>query len=211
MEDLGFGPPLIIRKASELIEKRIRDAILDGKLKSGDRLSTEKKMAEQFGVSLVTIREALKALEVTGMIEKRKGQGGGVFISTIGNKSIKDSLGHFLRLKDLSPQHVYQVRKIIEPPSIKLAASKITPDELERLEENVSYCGEKLRNAGPLFTEKDFFDVDDLCIDFHRIIAESAGNPLLSLVVDYVLDFLVEYERKILVPDLKYSLDCKGS
>lgn len=207
MEDLILGPPIIIRRASELIERRIRDAILDGKLKSGDRLSTEKKIAEQFGVSLVTIREALKALEVNGLIEKKKGQGGGIFVSAVGNNSIKASLGHFLRLKDLSPQHVYQVRKIIEPPSVRLAASKITLDELKRLEKNVSYCEEKIRNPGPLFTEKDFFDVDDVCIDFHRIITESASNPLLSLVLDYVLDFLVQYERKILVPDIRHSLD----
>ena len=114
MKTLKFEP-IFIRRTSEQIEKKIKDSILDGTLKSGDRLPTEKEMAEQFGVSVVTLREALRTLEIFGIIEKRKGQRGGVFIADFKNESIKNSLGYFLSFKDLSAQHLYEVRKIIEP------------------------------------------------------------------------------------------------
>jgi GntR family transcriptional repressor for pyruvate dehydrogenase complex len=206
MEELKFES-LLITKTSDLIERKIRQAISEGKLKPGDRLPTEKKMAEQFGVSLVTLREALRSLEIFRLIEKKKGQGGGVFVSKIDNEAMKSSLGHFLSFKNLSPRHLYEVRKIIEPPAIKLAVEKVTPEEIDRLEENVSCCEEKLRKLGDLISEEDFFELDSKNNDFHRMIAETTHNPILTLTLDYVFDFLKGCETTLLVPDLKYSRD----
>ncbi|MGA2464880.1 MAG: FadR/GntR family transcriptional regulator [Thermodesulfobacteriota bacterium] len=206
MEELKFES-LPISKTSELIEKEIEKAILIKRLKPGDKLPTEKKMAEQFGVSLVTLREALRGLEIFGLIEKRKGQRGGVFISEIDNQSIKGSLGHFLSFKELSPQHLYEVRRIIEPPAIKLAVQKISPDEIRKLEENVSYCEGMLNGMGQQINVQQFYALDDRNNDFHRLIAAGSHNPILSLTVDYVLDFLKGCETTFLVPDIKYSMD----
>jgi GntR family transcriptional repressor for pyruvate dehydrogenase complex len=206
MEKLNFKP-IPISRISDHIEKTIKEAILNENLKSGDKLPTEKEMALQFGVSLVTLREALRSLEIFGLIVKRKGHGGGIFVSEVDSESIKTSLGRFLSFKDLSLQHLYEVRIIVEPPSIKLAAQKITPDEIKRLEENVFYCQQKLSKIDSLFNEKEFFDLDEKCIDFHKIIADSARNPILSLTIEYVFDFLSEYESKMLIPDINYSTD----
>ena len=206
MKTLKFEP-IFIRRTSEQIEKKIKDSILDGTLKSGDRLTTEKEMAEQFGVSMVTLREALRTLEIFGLIEKRKGQRGGVFISDFKNESIKNSLGYFLSFKDLSAQHLYEVRKIIEPAAIKLAVNKINEEEIDKLNENVIYCEEILRNLKDILDEKEFFELDQKNNVFHRIISESTHNPILSLTVDYVLDFLPEFETQILVPDIHYCKD----
>lgn len=206
MKTLRFEP-IFIKRTSEQIEKKIKDSILDGTLKPGDRLPTEKEMAGQFGVSMVTLREALRTLEIFGLIEKRKGQRGGVFISDFKNESIKNSLEYFLSFKDLSAQHLYEVRKIIEPSAIRLAVNKITSAEIEKLDENVIYCEEKLRSSERLIEEKEFFDLDQKNNVFHRIICESTHNPILSLTVDYVLDFLPEFETKILVPDIQYCQD----
>jgi GntR family transcriptional repressor for pyruvate dehydrogenase complex len=198
--------PLSIRRTSEYIEEKIRETILDGTLKSGDRLFTEKEMAEQFGVSVVTLREALRALETLGLIEKRKGQKGGIFVSEINNESIKASIGYFLSFKDLSAEHLYEVRKIIEPAAIKLAVQKITQEEIEKLKENVSYCEEKLRSIGDVLSEKEFFELDQRNNDFHRMIAESTHNPILSLTVDYIMDFIPECETKLLILDVDYCV-----
>jgi GntR family transcriptional repressor for pyruvate dehydrogenase complex len=92
MDKFIFKPVHAMRISGQ-IEKKIKDAILEGRLKSGDRLPTEKEMAEQFGVSVVTLREALRALEIFGLIEKRKGQGGGIFVSMMDDGSVKTSLG----------------------------------------------------------------------------------------------------------------------
>jgi GntR family transcriptional repressor for pyruvate dehydrogenase complex len=198
--------PLSIRRTSEYIEEKIRETILDGTLKSGDRLFTEKEMAEQFGVSVVTLREALRALETLGLIEKRKGQRGGIFVSEINNESIKASIGYFLSFKDLSAEHLYEVRKIIEPAAIKLAVQKITQEEIEKLKENVSYCEEKLRSIGDVLSEKEFFELDQRNNDFHRMIAESTHNPILSLTIDYIMDFIPECETKLLILDVDYCV-----
>jgi GntR family transcriptional regulator, transcriptional repressor for pyruvate dehydrogenase complex len=201
MRKLDFEP-IPTSKISEHIEKAVKEAVLDGRLKPGDKLPTEKEMALQFGVSLVTLREGLRALEIFGLIEKKKGHGGGIFISELDNESIKASLGHFLSFKELSFQHIYEVRKIIEPSSIKLAAEKISPDEIKMLDENICFCEEALSKGSP--SNEKFLDIDEKLYDFHRIIAECSRNPLLSLTIDYVLDFLRECEEKILTPDPHY-------
>ena len=197
--------PLQTTRVSELIEAHIKRAVLDEKLKPGDKLPTEKQMAQQFGVSLVTLREALRALEILGLIEKKKGQGGGAFISEIGNESIKNSLGHYLSFKDLSHEHLYEVRKIIEPSVVRLAAQKISTDEIEKIEENVLYCEQKLGEVRSLIEEKDFFDLDDRNNTFHQLIANATHNPILSLTIDYILDFLEGCETTLLVPDFNYT------
>ena len=206
MEKLKFEP-LSIQRASAHIEKTIKEAILARTLKTGDKLSTEKEMASQFGVSLVTLREALRALEISGLIIRRKGQKRGIFVSEIDNESIKASLVHFLNFKDLSSQHLYEVRKIIEPSAIKLAAQNITPGEIQKLEENVSYCEEKLNRTGPSIDEREFFDLDKRNNEFHRVIGESTHNPILGLTLDYVFDFITGCETAFLVSDIEYSVD----
>lgn len=149
----------------------------------------------------------MRSLEIFGLIQKRKGQGGGIFISDVSNESIKASLGYFLAFKDLIPQHLYEVRKIIEPRTINLAASKISPEDIRKLEENLFYCEEKFGKDSSLFSEEDFYDVDQRNIDFHRLIAESTHNPILSLTVEYVLVLLSRYVTSKLIPNFDFALD----
>jgi GntR family transcriptional regulator, transcriptional repressor for pyruvate dehydrogenase complex len=210
MKDFAFEPLPNIR-ASEHIEKKIKEAILEGKFKPTDKLPTEKELAAQFGVSVVTVREALRALETIGLIEKKKGQRGGAFVCEIDNQAIKSSLGQFLSFKDLSPRHLLEVRRMIEPPIVKLAAQKITPEEIARLEENVTYCENRLRYGGQILSADTFYDVDKKNIHFHLLIAEATRNPILTLTLDYVLDFIWACEKEILVPDGKFSLDTVNS
>ena len=74
-------------KVSDSIIAQIRDAILSGQLKPGDRLASEKELIEQFNVSKATMREALRVLEVIGMIEMRKGIAGGAFVAEVGMRT----------------------------------------------------------------------------------------------------------------------------
>jgi GntR family transcriptional repressor for pyruvate dehydrogenase complex len=194
-------------RVSEHIEKEIRDAILDGRLKDGRRLPTEKEMAGQFGVSVVTLREALRALEIFGLIEKRKGQGGGIYVSRMEKESIKTSLACYLSLQQLSTEHLLEVRSIIEPSVIRLVATKISADEIRELEENVSYCEKRIADAGPFLKDDDFFDLDEHSIEFHRILGRITHNPILSLTVDYVFDFLWDCEKDVLMPDARFSIE----
>ena len=206
MEKPLFKPVQAIRM-SEHIQKKIKDAILVGRLKSGDRLPTEKEMAEQFGVSMVTMREALRALQIFGLIEKKKGQGGGVFVARMDNESVKASLGNYLAFQNLSYNHLLEVRTIIEPSFIRLMADKLTNEQVLELEDNVLYCEKRCLDVAPFLTDTDFFDLDQKSIDFHRLLAKMTGNPILSLTLDYVFDFLYDCEREVLAPDAKFIMD----
>jgi GntR family transcriptional repressor for pyruvate dehydrogenase complex len=206
MEKPLFKPVQAIRM-SDHIQKKIKDAILERRLKSGDRLPTEKEMAEQFGVSMVTLREALRALQIFGLIEKRKGQGGGVFVAQMDDESVKASLGHYLSFQNLSYHHLLEVRTIIEPSIIRMVVDKLTNEQIQELEENVAYCEKGCRERIPFLTETDFFDLDQKSVDFHRLLARVTGNPILSLTLDYVFDFLYDCEREILAPDAKFIMD----
>jgi DNA-binding FadR family transcriptional regulator len=201
-----FEPVQAVR-ISDRIQKKIRDAILAGRLKAGDRLPTEREMAEQFGVSVVTLREALRALEVFGLIEKRRGQGGGIFVSVVDGVSVKTSLGYYLSSQHLSYQHLLEVRAILEPQVIRLLANKMTDAQLRELEENVAYCEERSRVSEPGLTDSEFFDLDQKSVDFHRLLARMTGNPILSLTVEYVFDFLYDAEGDVLAPDLKFIME----
>ena len=78
-----FKPSIKTEKVSSHIIEQIRDAILSGRLKPGDRLASERELIMQFQVSKATMREALRVLEVMGLIEIRKGVSGGVFIAEV--------------------------------------------------------------------------------------------------------------------------------
>jgi GntR family transcriptional repressor for pyruvate dehydrogenase complex len=206
MEKRLFEPVQPVR-ISDHIQKKIKDAILDGRLKSGDRLPTEKEMAEQFGVSVVTLREALRASEIFGLIEKRKGQGGGIFVSQMDDESVKTSLGYYLTFQHLSYHHLLEVRTIIEPSIIRLVVDKLTDEQIRELEDNVGYCEKRAQEVIPFLTDTDFFDLDQKSIDFHRLLAKATGNPILSLTVDYVFDFLYACESEVLSPDVRFIMD----
>lgn len=199
--------PVQTTRISDHIQKKIKDAILEGRLKSGDRLPTEKKMAEQFRVSVVTLREALRALESLGLIEKRKGKGGGNFVSKMDQESVKNSLGCYLSFQHLTYHHLLEVRAIIEPSIVRLSVDKLTDEQIQILEENVAYCEKRCQEVGPFLTDADFFDLDQKCVDFHRLLAKVPGNPILSLTVDYVFAFLYDCEREVLAPDAKFIVD----
>jgi GntR family transcriptional regulator, transcriptional repressor for pyruvate dehydrogenase complex len=201
-----FFAPVPFGRVADHIEKTIKEKILNGIFEAGDKLPTEKELASQFGVSIVSLREALRSLQVIGLIEKKKGHGGGIFVSQINEESIKTSLSNFLNFKDLTIQHIYESRMILEPTCARLAIERITPDELIKLGENVSWCEEILNRPSQEFSEQVFFNIDDRAIEFHRIIVNSTRNPIVNLTFDYVIDFLRACELQLLVPDKNHSM-----
>ena len=195
--------PLRYRRLSEAVENTIKDMVLNGELKPGERLPTEKEMCSQFGVSTVTVREALRGLESFGCIERRRGRGGGVFVSAITGDSVKTSLYSFLNSKRLTVAHLSESRLIIEPSAIRLATHRISDDGIRELEKNIQYCEKKI---GKTITEKTFFDIEERNVEFHRLIGEATHNPVLAYTIDYVLDFTFASKKLLLTPDVNFSI-----
>ena len=204
MARISFSP-IGIRRLSEIVEHRIRDSILKGEIKPGQRLPTERELAKQFGVSVVTAREALRALEIVGYIERNKGKGRGIVVKELQSDPAKMALYEFLRSKKFTLRDVCELRRIIEPSAARLAASKMTLQGAASLEKNIKYCETKIKKAEQTFSEKEFIDIKEKNVEFHRIIAEATHNPVLALTIEYAVDFLFEFTRN-LTPDIQYSI-----
>jgi GntR family transcriptional regulator, transcriptional repressor for pyruvate dehydrogenase complex len=199
--------PLKVRRLSEMVEESIKDLIFTGQLKVGSKLPSESEISSQFGVSIVTVREALRGLETFGIVERRRGKSGGTFVADTTINIAKSAMHYFLTSKKISAEHLNQVRAIIETAAVALAAKSITEGELNILKKNIDYCKNRIhRNKGRL-SSRDFFDIEDRQTEFHRLIAEATHNPLLSLNVDYTMDFLAGFEKAALKPDVQYSID----
>jgi len=159
-------PNLNMRRLPEIVENSITDYILTENLKAGQKLPKERDMARQLGVSTMTLREALRGLEVFGVIEKRRGKAGGVYI-TDSNNSFNNILHNFFKLKNLSSRNLHQVRQVVEPAAAGIAATCITNQELSMLGNIIRYCEKKMAGIRVTISEKDFFDIEDKNLEFH--------------------------------------------
>ncbi|MEW6261668.1 MAG: FadR/GntR family transcriptional regulator [Thermodesulfobacteriota bacterium] len=184
-------------KAPRQIIDQIRNAVLEGKIKPGNRLSSEKELMDQFGVSKATLREALRALEYLGLIETRKGAAGGVFISEVDMETTRQSLTNFLHFKNLSIHHLSEIRRNLEPYSARLAAAGITEEDLSRLKNINETCRVLLAEGRTVELRRNE-------VRFHRIIANVSRNPILILILDFIENML-EDVKNILKPDYGFS------
>ncbi|RJR43958.1 MAG: FadR family transcriptional regulator [Desulfobacteraceae bacterium] len=184
-------------KISEVITEQIRAAILDGRLKAGDRLSPERELMKNFNVSKATLREALRSLEALGFLSIRKGVSGGAFVTEVDMKTMRDAFINFLHFKRLSLADLSHVRKALEPYTSALAASDITDDDLRRLEEIIACSEQCLKQGSQINPQEDE-------VEFHRVIASVTGNPILIFMLDFVENLLVGC-KDVLQPDVEFS------
>jgi GntR family transcriptional repressor for pyruvate dehydrogenase complex len=165
-------------KVSDNIIAQIRDSILSGRLKPGDRLASEKELIAQFGVSKATMREALRVLEVMGLVEIRKGTSGGAFVAEVDMKTTINSIINFIHFKPVSVKEITMLRYFIEPAVARIACIKRTDDDIEHLQ---NITGEVV-SFGPAEISRE--------IGFHRYLARMTGNTLLILLIDFVDNLL---------------------
>ncbi|MBU2578036.1 FadR family transcriptional regulator [Patescibacteria group bacterium] len=181
---------IISSKAPQNIINQIRNAILKGEICTGQKLYSEKKLMEEFGVSKSTLREALRTLEFMGLIEIRKGAKGGVFVSEVDIKTTQQSLINFLHFKNVSVHHLSEIRKVLEPYAAKMAAGVISPDDLAALKDINDRCFQALEQGDTGKVEKDI-------IRFHRIIANCSENPILVFIIAFVEDLLEDIKKQL--------------
>lgn len=182
--------------ARQVIEQ-VRNAILVGELRPGDKLDSEAELVEKFQVSKQILRESIRALEYLGLVEIRKGAKGGVYIAEVDMKTTLAHLTNFLHFKDVSISHISEVRELIEPYCARLAAERITDEDLILLKNSIEEC-EKESSAvySPNITRSE--------IKFHRIISAASGNPIIILLVDFIEDMLQDL-KDIIRPDEKFT------
>jgi len=175
-------------KVSDNIIAQIRDAILSGKLKPGDRLASEKELIDQFGVSKATMREALRVLEVMGLLEIRKGIAGGAFVAEVDMRTTLHAIVNFLHFQTVSIREITMLRYLIEPFVAQVAAAKRTDKDIEKLE---AVIGASI-TTGDTEVSKE--------ISFHRYLARMTENTLLTLIIDMIDNLLKSMKTKLGLP-----------
>lgn len=182
---MALGRPTKKRqKLSDLIVEHIKRWIVAEGKKPGDKLPNEKELIELFGYSKSTVREALKALEVRGMISIRTGPGGGAYLQQVTLDHASEPLRNFLHFHHLDGRHVYQLRKLLEPELAVSVVGRISDDQMRRLEENVRLCQKECE------TEDDLRERRVAELEFHNILVESCANPVLGFMCRFLNDLI---------------------
>jgi len=167
---------------------QIQDAILDGRLKPGDKLPSQRNLVDMFQTSRASIREALRVLEQKGLIEVKLGVSGGAVIKTAGTESITQDLTLLMQQQQVSFDHLAEFRESIEGDVAAMAARKATGSDIERLENIVTRAEACLRENDR--TPYDFIRMD---IRLHIALAEIAGNPVFVAVMKMVHETILGF------------------
>jgi len=168
----NFRPIKPSRVSSEVCQQ-LKESILLGQFKAGDKLPSERDLAGDFKISRVSIREALRSLENSGFIGIRHGANGGAYVNELTFANITNAFLDLFLADKISILELYHIKLLIEPEIARLAALAITPEYAQRL--NEAQRSEKL----PATSLSDEIERKTAV---HYILAEMCGNRFLEAV-----------------------------
>lgn len=152
---------------------RIKEMILAGELKPGDRLPPEKELSEHLGLSRSSLREAVKALEIIHVLDVRRGDG--TYVTSLTPELLLGAMSFVADIhQDSSVLELFAVRRILEPAAAAMATARAQPADVARLRTLLTEVGEG--------TPVDDLVAHDLV--FHRSICELSGNAYLTSLLD---------------------------
>lgn len=170
---------------SQQVLEQIVQLLMSGQLMPGDKLPAEMTLMEQFDVSRPVLREALSSLETLEIITRRP-RGGTYVNDKVGSHPFKVMLA--LSINNIPA--IIEARMTLELGLVTIAAEKISDDQLEKLKETIDHIQEN--------PDDDYGQLDK---EFHRIIAQSANNPVVEGMIDSLLithektDSLIPYRE----------------
>jgi len=163
-----------VGRVSQVIVDQIRQLIRQGRLKAGDRLPSERDLCERFGVSRVTVREALRVLEAGGLIDVRVGARGGAFVPSPIQAPLGEGLADLLQLSPLTAAQVTEARMVFELGIVPLVVDRATEEDLVALER---LCDEQEKAL-----EDERYNME-MSAEFHVRVAACTHNPAIEMLV----------------------------
>lgn len=182
----GLEPVRKTRVYEEVLAQ-IQRLITEGRLKPGDKLPPERELAEAFSVSRTSVRDAIRVLEMMGMLEPRQGEG--TVVRDLSPDSLVNPLASLLVRNRMRMAELLDVRKMLEPPIAGRAAVHVTDTELTQLQDILRRQEQKVRR-GELAIDEDS--------EFHYTIATAARNSVVLRVLDVLMDLLRESRERSL-------------
>lgn len=173
--------PVQTRRAFEAVADQIREQLQSGALQPGDRLPPERDLAEQFSLSRNTVREALRSLEMAGVLEFRKGATGGAFVREGHGDAVIAGFADLFRLGAIQPADLTEARLIVGVAATRLACERGTEEDFAALRENV-------RESELAVANGDVQQRLRINLEFHRLVARAARNPVLVILTDALIE-----------------------
>ena len=171
----------------EQIVGHIERAIYEGRLRQGQKLPPERQLARDLKASRVAVREALRTLELRGLVDVRQGSTGGYFVREVDDRPLVRDFETLFRLGRVSWSQLVEARRLIEPEVAALAAQRATEVDIKNLGAALEQHWEQ-GGAG--------LPVRASYLEFHRVLAEAARNPVHAVITHA----LIELEAEVLVP-----------
>jgi GntR family transcriptional repressor for pyruvate dehydrogenase complex len=171
----------------EQIVGHIERAIYEGRLRQGQKLPPERQLARDLKASRVAVREALRTLELRGLVDVRQGSTGGYFVRDVDDRPLVRDFETLFRLGRVSWPQLIETRRLIEPEVAAMAAQRATEVDL--------------KNLGAVLEQRWEHPVAgipsrQLDLEFHSALAEAARNPVYAVITHA----LIELEVEVLVP-----------
>jgi GntR family transcriptional regulator, transcriptional repressor for pyruvate dehydrogenase complex len=182
-------------KVFQDVVTQIEEAILAGRIQTGETLPSERELKEMFQISRGTLREALRVLEQKGLIEIRLGVGGGSVVKSVDGGRVTESLGLLIRSQKVSLQHLAEFREALEGSIAAQAAERRTAADVRKLKDLLDHA------RACLHTDRrrdEFLDVDR---QLHTTIAATTQNPIYQSVLDSIHDNIHRYYDRFLSMD----------
>jgi GntR family transcriptional regulator, transcriptional repressor for pyruvate dehydrogenase complex len=179
-----------VARAFEDIASQIRGELSEGRLRAGDRLPPERELASQFGVSRNTLREALRSLEISGLISLRKGASGGAFVKDSNGDVVVTSIRDMLTLGAVTPEQITEARIWIESAIVRAACERRTAEDIDALSANLTAAADAIRR-------KDFYTRAEAHLEFHMILARTTRNPIMAVVMEALIGIMRQFIHTI--------------
>jgi DNA-binding FadR family transcriptional regulator len=172
------------RRAIEEITSQIQRMIEDGALQPGDKLPAERVLAAQLQVSRNTLREALRMLEITGVLTLRKGASGGSFVAAPSAQPSRDQRIGPLALTDFSVADLTNAIRAVTIMLLQEALPAYTEADLAAMEANIKRAE---------LVDDDPRQRSELMIQFYHLLAEASGNSVLVVLTDVLISMLRDW------------------
>lgn len=178
--------PIQARRAFEEICGRIREQLALGILKPGDKLPPERDLAQQLGVSRNVLREALRSLEMAGVLKLQKGVKGGAFIRQGDTSRMNDVMSDMLSLGTISVRELSEARLHVLGLVVQLACANARQADFEALEANIKRTELATR-------EGRLLDRVECSREFYKALAAATGNKVIAMITDSVTEIHMRF------------------
>jgi DNA-binding FadR family transcriptional regulator len=187
-----FEPVSAPPRAFEQVCVQIRRLLADGTIKPGDKLPAERELAENLRVSRGVVREALRTLEIAGLIELRKGGSGGAFVVSEQFRIVAQAFKDMVYMGTISLAELIEARQKFLADAIELACERGLEEDFDAIEANIDRTEEEYKNLKNAFSDTRRLQ---LAAEFYHLVGMASKNQVIVVALDTVSQMLLQFFR----------------